>query len=75
MLTYLRLVTTMLLCIVDYYSKLPVMKVDSLAAKDLVLIAKMIFAKYELPKKSFHVSEDFSFHFVNVIWMDLLITE
>ena len=42
----------MLLCIVDYYGKFPVVKkVGSLAANDLVQMAKIIFAKYGLLKK------------------------
>ena len=40
-----------LMCIVDYYSKFPKVKmVDSLAADDLVQMAKMILAEYGLPK-------------------------
>ena len=42
----------MLLCIVDYYSKFPVvMKVGTLAADDLLQMAKMTFAEYGLPKE------------------------
>ena len=43
-----------LLCIVDYYSKfLIVRKVGSLAADNLVLMAKMVFAEYGLLKNWF----------------------
>ena len=42
----------MLLCIVEYYTKLPIVKkVGSLAVDDLVQMAKMIFTDYGLPKK------------------------
>ena len=42
----------MLLGIVDYYRKFPIVKtVGSLAVDDLVQMAKMIFAEYGLPKK------------------------
>ena len=42
----------MLLCFVDYYIKiLVVKKVGSLAADDLVKKTKMIFAEYGLPKR------------------------
>ena len=39
----------MLLCIVDYYSKFPIVKVSSLAVDNLGQMAKMIFAEYGLP--------------------------
>ena len=41
-----------LLCIVDYYSKFPTVKVTNLSVDDLVQIAKMIFAEYELANKN-----------------------
>ena len=42
---------TYLLCIVDYYSKFPVIeKVESLSAKDLIQAAKVVFAEFGSPK-------------------------
>ena len=44
----------MLLCIIDCYNKLPIMKKGStLAADEVVQMAKMIIAKYGLPKNIF----------------------
>ena len=41
-----------LLCIVDYHSKLPIVKkINSLSAGDLVHMTKLIFEEYKLPKK------------------------
>ena len=41
-----------LLCNVDYYGKLPVMKkTDSLSADSLIRVVKIVFAKFELPKQ------------------------
>ena len=41
-----------LLCTVHYHNKFPIMKkVNSLSADEVVQMAKMIFAKYGLPKK------------------------
>ena len=40
------------LCIVDYHSKFPVIKkTEHLSADSLILISKVIFAEYGLPKK------------------------
>ena len=40
---------TVLLCIVDYYSRSPIVKkVSSLAADDLVQVTKMIFSEHGL---------------------------
>ena len=51
-LTFFVITNRMLLCIVDYYSMFPIVKkVGSLAADDLVQVAKMIFVEYGLPKK------------------------
>ena len=42
----------MLLCIVDYHSRFPVVKKgDNHAVDDLVQMTTMIFAEYGLPKK------------------------
>ena len=43
----------MILCIVDYYRKLPIVKeVDGLSAEDLIRAAKIVFTKFGLPKKT-----------------------
>ena len=40
------------LCIVDYHSKFPVIKkTENLSADSLILMCKVIFAEYRLPKK------------------------
>ena len=40
-----------LLCIVDYYSKFPIVKkADSITADDLVKADKIVFTKFKLPK-------------------------
>ena len=45
-----------LLCIVDYYSKFPIVKkVNSLSADNLVQMAKLIFAEYGFQRKLFHM--------------------
>ena len=45
-----------LLCIVDYYSKFPIVKkVAGLSAADLLKIAMLIFAEYGLPKRLFQM--------------------
>ena len=42
----------MLLCIVDYYSKIPVVKkADGLSAANLNRAAKIVFTEFGLPKK------------------------
>ena len=42
----------MLICIVDYYSKFPIVKkADGLSADDLIRGAKIVFAEFGLPKK------------------------
>ena len=42
----------MLLCIVDYYSKFPIVKkADGLSADDLTRGAKIVFTEFGLPKK------------------------
>ena len=39
-------------CIIDYYSKFPIVqKVDGLSADDLISAAKIVFAECGLPKK------------------------
>ena len=44
------------LCIVDYYSKFPVVrKVEILSAKDLIRATKVVFTKFDLPKNWFHM--------------------
>ena len=43
----------MLLCIVDIYSKFPIVKIaDGLSPADLIRAAKIVFAEFGLPKKS-----------------------
>ena len=42
----------MLLCIVDYYSKFPIMKkTDDLMADKLITVASIMSAEFRLPKK------------------------
>ena len=44
--------SNMLLCIVHYYRKFPIVKkVDGLSADDMIRAAKIVFADSELPKK------------------------
>ena len=51
-----------LLCIVDYYSKSPVVKeTNSLAADDLVKAAMIVFTEYRLPKKDFSCRHELHF--------------
>ena len=38
------------LCIVDYHSKFPVIKMEDLSAESLILACKIIFSEYGLPK-------------------------
>ena len=41
-----------LLCIVDYYSKFPVMKrADGLSADDLIKASEIMFVKFGIPKR------------------------
>ena len=59
------------MCIVDYCSKFPVMKkVSSLAAGELVQMAKMIFAEYELPKIISDVGKNFTSETFKVLQVD-----
>ena len=51
-----------LLCIVDYYSNVPVLKkVESLLTKDLIQATKVVFAESSLPKNWSQKQEKFYF--------------
>ena len=67
----------MLLCIVDYYSKFPIMKkADSLSADNLIGTAKIMFTEFKLPKKTVSkvgtnfISDQFKLHHITTRVMD-----